>query len=242
MRPKLEKDIEAENGGAGVYNVDLKKKYLLANDEWKHDVIPEIWEGKNIADFIDPDIQEKLEQLDREEERLAAEGFYDSDPEEMLDSEEEELQAQAVKIRNKQALLVAEHRAKKGRNRPVLPKKVAVSRQRNVAEMADRLAELGVDASAAVASVGRKRGRFTAARGEDIARVEEGEDAENGAAPANKRPRSVSRARDVGGLRGEKVRKLHRVFFIRVEKTRGTGAGSCVVWPDFALLFPQRHR
>jgi nucleolar GTP-binding protein len=36
-------------------------------------------DGKNIADFIDPDIAEKLEALEREEEKLQAEGFYDSE-------------------------------------------------------------------------------------------------------------------------------------------------------------------
>jgi nucleolar GTP-binding protein len=36
-------------------------------------------DGKNIADFIDPDIAEKLEALEREEEKLNAEGFYDSE-------------------------------------------------------------------------------------------------------------------------------------------------------------------
>lgn len=41
--------------------------------------MPEIMDGKNIADFIDPDIEEKLEALEREEERLIAEGFYDSE-------------------------------------------------------------------------------------------------------------------------------------------------------------------
>jgi nucleolar GTP-binding protein len=51
--------------------------YLLANVEWKSDIIPEIMDGKNIADFIDPDIVEKLEALEREEEVLEAEGFYD---------------------------------------------------------------------------------------------------------------------------------------------------------------------
>ena len=53
--------------------------YILANPEWKEDIIPEIWQGKNIADFIDPDIADKLEALEREEERLQAEGFYDSE-------------------------------------------------------------------------------------------------------------------------------------------------------------------
>lgn len=42
-------------------------------------MVPEIWQGKNIADFIDPDIAEKLEALEREEEKLVAEGFYESD-------------------------------------------------------------------------------------------------------------------------------------------------------------------
>ncbi|KAF9016454.1 NOG1-domain-containing protein [Hymenopellis radicata] len=46
---------------------------------WKEDIIPEIMDGKNIADIIDPDIAEKLEALEREEEKLQAEGFYDSD-------------------------------------------------------------------------------------------------------------------------------------------------------------------
>ena len=52
--------------------------YILANPEWKMDRMPEIIDGKNIADFIDPDISEKLEALEREEEKLQAEGFYDS--------------------------------------------------------------------------------------------------------------------------------------------------------------------
>lgn len=51
---------------------------MLANDEWKYDAIPEFWEGHNVADFIDPDIEEKLEALEREEERLEQQGFYDT--------------------------------------------------------------------------------------------------------------------------------------------------------------------
>ena len=43
------------------------------------DKMPEIMDGKNVADFIDPDIAEKLEALEREEEKLEAEGFYDSE-------------------------------------------------------------------------------------------------------------------------------------------------------------------
>ena len=57
---------------------------MLANPEWKMDIIPEIMDGKNIADFIDPDIAEKLEALEREEEKLETEGFYDSDEDDMV--------------------------------------------------------------------------------------------------------------------------------------------------------------
>ena len=57
----------------------FSEDYLLANPDWKMDVIPEIMDGKNVADFIDPDIAEKLEALEREEEKLQAEGFYDSE-------------------------------------------------------------------------------------------------------------------------------------------------------------------
>lgn len=48
--------------------------------------MPEVQDGKNIADFIDPDIVEKLEELEREEERLEAAGFYDDEDEVRFDS------------------------------------------------------------------------------------------------------------------------------------------------------------
>ncbi|THG97861.1 hypothetical protein EW026_g4232 [Hermanssonia centrifuga] len=78
-RRRLERDVEAEEGGPGVYNINLKKNYLLSNPDWNEDIIPEVADGKNIADFIDPDILEKLEALEREEEKLEAEGFYDEE-------------------------------------------------------------------------------------------------------------------------------------------------------------------
>lgn len=34
--------------------------------------------GKNIMDFVDPDIAEKLDALEREEQKLENEGNYDS--------------------------------------------------------------------------------------------------------------------------------------------------------------------
>lgn len=99
-RRKLLRDAEEEEERDGIFSINLKStspafvvlmtdrlscrlilsaSYLLANDEWKFDTVPEIMDGKNVADFIDPDIVEKLEALEREEEKLQAEGFYDSE-------------------------------------------------------------------------------------------------------------------------------------------------------------------
>ena len=73
---KLQKDYERELGED--YRFDDKKLYLIP-DEYKYDKIPEIIEGKNISDYIDPDILEKLEALEREEELRDAAGVYDED-------------------------------------------------------------------------------------------------------------------------------------------------------------------
>jgi NOGCT (NUC087) domain len=62
-----------------AFIICFAENWILAESSWKDDVIPEILDGKNIADFIDPDIAEKLEALEREEEKLQAEGFYDNE-------------------------------------------------------------------------------------------------------------------------------------------------------------------
>ncbi|KAI8059369.1 GTP binding protein 4 [Gilbertella persicaria] len=164
-RRRLEKDLEQENGGAGVYNVDVKKKYMLADDDWKYDTIPEFLNGHNVADFIDPEIEEKLEALEREEERLEAEGFYQSD-EDILDDEEEALRTAADAIRDRKKLIVQAHRAARGRTRPALPKTTA-AKYATVSEMDQHLTSMGIDSTDATertknAAAGRKRTRHEA--------------------------------------------------------------------------------
>jgi nucleolar GTP-binding protein len=58
------------NGGPGVYSCDYRKYYDLATDDWKFDRIPEIMDGKNVADYVDADIDARLEALEREEDQL----------------------------------------------------------------------------------------------------------------------------------------------------------------------------
>lgn len=142
LRPKLARDIEAENGGAGVYNVDLKEKYILENDDWKHDKIPEIFDGKNVYDFVDPDIESKLVALEEEEEKLEAEGYYDSD-EELEDAEDAEIRMKAELIREKRTLIRNEAKMKKSlKNRAVIPR---TAMRKKLTDMEDHLDSLGLD-------------------------------------------------------------------------------------------------
>jgi nucleolar GTP-binding protein len=64
---RLARDLEREGGGPGRYVHDLKVVYDLANPEWKYDVIPEIMDGHNVADFVDADILAQLDALEEEE-------------------------------------------------------------------------------------------------------------------------------------------------------------------------------
>ncbi len=58
--------IQSASGEQSQENVKLSiddvlffaENWDLANPDHKYDVIPEIWEGKNVADFIDPEIME----------------------------------------------------------------------------------------------------------------------------------------------------------------------------------------
>lgn len=139
-RRKLERDIELEEGGAGVYNINIKKNYHLANDEWKSDIIPEIMDGKNIADFIDPDIAEKLEALEREEGMLEAEGFYE-DHEDMVDSDDER-EAAAAKIALGHKMEA--QRKKKMKNKARLPRTAGL---RTLTDLTTDLTKAGIDPS-----------------------------------------------------------------------------------------------
>jgi nucleolar GTP-binding protein len=170
---RLERDIEAENGGAGVYNVDLKKNYLLADDSWKHDIIPEIMDGHNVADFIDPEIAASLDALEREEEELVSKGVYKSDDEE-VDEDSMRLRKLANKIIEKKRLIVQAHRMAKTKQGPKLPQKFKnQSEPTKLSAAAAKLSSIGMDTSAfeeraaeMAERTGRKRARSTV--GEEV--------------------------------------------------------------------------
>jgi nucleolar GTP-binding protein len=195
-KKKLEKDIENENGGAGVYSASLKKHYILANDEWKEDILPEILDGHNVADFLDPDILVRCEELEREEglrlEEQAAEDAFQIDGHE-LTQEQKEILAQ---IRKKKALLIQEHRMKKrtAESRPIVPRKFDKDRKFTTDRMGRQLSSMGVDPSAAMnrarsQSRGRKRERSVSRAAAD------GDGMEIDGQQSNKKLRLTSRSR-----------------------------------------------
>lgn len=163
-RRKLERDIEEENGGAGVYNIDLKKTYDLANEDWKHDNIPEVWNGKNIYDFVDPDIEAKLATLEEEEDKLQEDGYYDSD-DSVEDAEDADIRMKADLIREKRAMMRNEARMRKSlKNRAAIPRS---AKAKKLSQMEEALDSAGYDIDAVSA---RARSQSQHTRGRPLTR------------------------------------------------------------------------
>ncbi|KAJ3347842.1 Nucleolar GTP-binding protein 1 [Entophlyctis luteolus] len=206
-RRKLEVDLEVEAGGAGVFNVDLKKLYQFKNTEWKYDKIPEIMDGKNIADFFDEDIEARLAELEREEERLEREGFYEDEAEvEMDDSDEEALMAAAKEIEKKKQLLIRENVMKKSKHRAILPHQF---KKKTVSEMTAHFAEKGIDIEERARSLVRKRGR-SESRAPSVAASSSGMSLAREQSLAAKRHKGASKSRDRStmGVKDEKQRAV----------------------------------
>lgn len=119
-KKKSLRDLEIEEGDE--YTVDLRKHWNLPNEEEKYDIIPEIWQGHNVADFIDPDIMKKLDKLEKEEEMREQAGYYNNESEEE-DDEMKEIRKTARKIREKRNIIMLESKEKRRVEKPKLPRK-----------------------------------------------------------------------------------------------------------------------
>ena len=206
-RRRTEKDLQEEQGGAGVYTQDMRKLWDLKDPAWRYDIMPEIFEGRNVMDFIDPDIDAKLEALEREEEAAAAAageagiGAGDMEEEHLTVEEAETLAA----IRGRKAQIVADHRRRKkeGTNSAPMPRTaVGADRSRTTERMKKELGAMGLDASAAAASarsqsrgrtLQRKRTRSASGAGREVA-MEDGDGQEKKRIHSSK-SRSMSRGR-----------------------------------------------
>lgn len=139
---KLEREIEEELGDD--YILDLKKNYDIEGDQ-KYDIIPEIWEGHNISDYIDPEIFDKLNELEKEEQLREETGMYDYKVP-MLSDTMLEIVQMAKQIREKKAIMKDEARIQKASTKPIMPRTAAVKiRDRSVSKLKEEMEDLGID-------------------------------------------------------------------------------------------------
>uniref|UniRef100_A0A2K6TW39 Nucleolar GTP-binding protein 1 n=1 Tax=Saimiri boliviensis boliviensis TaxID=39432 RepID=A0A2K6TW39_SAIBB len=207
-KKKRERDLELEMGDD--YILDLQKYWDLMNSSEKHDKIPEIWEGHNIADYIDPAIMKKLEELEKEEELRTAAGEYDSDSE-SEDEEMLEIRQLAKQIREKKKLKILESKEKntQGPRMPRTAKKV----QRTVLE--NEMRSLGVDMD----NKDNAHYAVQARRSRSVTRKRKREDSAPRSSVARSHSRSCSRApRDVSGLRDVKMVKKAKTMMKNAQK------------------------
>lgn len=145
QKRKLEKHIEEEMGDD--YTLDLKKHYVTIPEEERYDVIPEFLEGHNIADYIDLDIFEKLEELEREEGLRLESGYYEP-PKLNIDETLQEIRDMARQIRTKRFTLRDNKRLAPRADKPKIPRhKLPHVRERKVDKLKNTMEELGVDMS-----------------------------------------------------------------------------------------------
>uniref|UniRef100_A0A452ICQ7 Nucleolar GTP-binding protein 1 n=2 Tax=Gopherus agassizii TaxID=38772 RepID=A0A452ICQ7_9SAUR len=192
-KKKRERDLEVEMGDD--YVLDLQKYWDLMNSSEKYDKIPEIWEGHNIADYIDPDIMRKLEELEKEEELRQAAGEYESE----LESEDEEMmeiRQLAQQIREKKKLKILESKEKDTQG----PKMPRTARRVQRKTLEKEMSSLGLDMA------GKDEAHYVvqARRSRSVTRKRKREESEPPKSAA--RSRSSSRTpRDISGLRDAKV-------------------------------------
>jgi len=159
---KTARELMWENGGPGVWAPDYREQYDLKDLEWRFDAIPQILDGKNIADYVDPDIEVKVDALEKEEEQLSAEADAAAmgDEESDLD-EEEEAAVEAIRERKKKALIMSH--ANKSNNKPIMPRAIRGQKKDKhdhgmlePSEIRKRMKEYGVDTEKMIER-GRKR-------------------------------------------------------------------------------------
>uniref|UniRef100_A0A0V0G4Q4 Nucleolar GTP-binding protein 1 n=1 Tax=Triatoma dimidiata TaxID=72491 RepID=A0A0V0G4Q4_TRIDM len=209
MKKKLERDIEVELGDD--YVLDLKKNYDLP-EEYKYDIIPEMIDGHNIADYIDPDIFKKLEELEHEETLREEAGFY-AVPKIELDSTLQDIKELAAQIRDKKAIMKQEARVRKASTKPVMPRTATPKvRERSVSRFRSELGKLGVEPeNSEKAGYKRTRGRSRSLSMVSAKRLR---------LSSESAPRSMSRPpRDVSGVKDPQTRlRLKKIAHKAISK------------------------
>jgi len=109
-------------------------------------------DGKNILDFVDPDIEARLAELEAEEDQRAQLAELEGDDDDDMDDEVNAAQAKvsmlAKSIRKKKGLIKEKGRMNKKNNHPTMSRAVA-ARASTVGEFVKHMADMGVRTDAA---------------------------------------------------------------------------------------------
>jgi hypothetical protein len=133
------RELQEEYGGAGKFYIPEEEHYLLENEDWRYDKWPEFFMGKNVADFYHKDIEEKLNALEEEENKILE---MEIERKALLDSSDDEdgitkadLDDCIKKVKGK--ITIIKHRSK------MKAKQRASSRIRDLNEMTEELEDRG---------------------------------------------------------------------------------------------------
>ena len=116
----------------------------MEDDAWKYDRWPEFYLGKNVMDFYDPDIEEKLKKLEEEEDKLLEmerneNELMDDDSEDSEGVTEEDLKRSLKEVRSKKAILKLQHKMKKNLR--------ARSKNKKLEDLEEHLEKKGIEAN-----------------------------------------------------------------------------------------------
>ncbi|KPA81143.1 putative nucleolar GTP-binding protein [Leptomonas pyrrhocoris] len=208
QRRKTERDYEWENGGPGQYQTNERKTWDLEDPSWVDDVIPQIMDGHNIYDNIDPDIHQRLMELEAEEEARLEELELEASRKPATHTLDDDT-LEAVKfIKDKVKVLKMERAMKNPAIRRTHSQAAAIDRFNKRTGSQDTRSKSIADGSGEVATT-RKRGRSMSVAQEALLR-----DRSGSAHVSTKSTRSISassanRERSLSVNRGDGFRDVN---------------------------------
>ena len=101
------KEIQDENGGAGVFGLPMEEHHMLENSEWKYDIAPEMMNGMNVWDYVDPEIEKKLQELQQEEDQMEEPGM-----EEEEDPDHAMFATELAQVRKRKKIIISQAKVK----------------------------------------------------------------------------------------------------------------------------------
>ncbi|KAI3390187.1 hypothetical protein SNEBB_006608 [Seison nebaliae] len=128
------------------YQLDLRREWDLNDNEEKYDILPSFYNGYNIADYVHPDIINKIHQLEMEEEERETNGTYDDLTPDEIDEEMRTIQKLASIIKEKKSIMKQDSQLnKKNRNNRSMAKTLSSAHKLTVDQLLNTMEDLGVD-------------------------------------------------------------------------------------------------